>query len=105
MIMIKRFCFIGIILALTIGTAMAQDAKSFLQSAARAMGVDEERTTMQYSGTGWAGAVGQNYTPDMDWPRFDLTSYTRTIDFESLSSTEEMVLVQGDHEQRGGGGT
>lgn len=103
--MIKRFCFMGMVLVLTIGTAMAQDAQSFLQAAARAMGVDEEMTSIQYSGTGWAGAVGQNFTPDIDWPRFDLTSYTRTIDFESLSSTEEMVLVQGDHEQRGGGGT
>jgi glyoxylase-like metal-dependent hydrolase (beta-lactamase superfamily II) len=61
--------------------------------------------SIQYSGTGWQGAVGQNFAPDQDWPRFDLTSYTRTIDFDTMSSREEMVRVQGTNPTRGGGGT
>ena len=60
-------------------------------------------TSIQYSGTGWLGGVGQNFAPDQDWPRFELASYTRTIDFGSNSSKEEMVIRQGDYLARGGG--
>jgi len=85
-------------------TAAAQDVQSVLQAASDAMGATN-MTSIRYSGTGWRGAVGQNYTPAQDWQRFDITSYTRTIDFESRSSREEMVLVQGNNVTRGGGGT
>ena len=63
------------------GSAAAQDARSVLQAAATAMGVSNVKS-IQYSGTGWQGMVGQNFAPDQDWPRVDLTSYTRTIDFD-----------------------
>jgi glyoxylase-like metal-dependent hydrolase (beta-lactamase superfamily II) len=85
-------------------SAAAQDARSVLQAAASAMGVANMKS-IQYSGTGWQGAVGQNFAPDLDWPRFDLKSYTRTIDFDTMSSKEEMVRVQGNNPARGGGGT
>ena len=100
--MIERVWLFAVVLALTAGPTAAQDAHSVLQAASKAMGVDE-MTTIQYSGTGWVGAVGQNFEPTMDWPRLELSSYTRTIDFDSLSSTEEMVIVQGDYPTRGGG--
>ena len=80
----------------------AQDARSVLQAAARTMGVENMRS-IQYTGTGWQGMVGQNFTPDLDWPRVDLTSYTRTIDFDTMSSREEYVRAQGDNLPRGGG--
>jgi glyoxylase-like metal-dependent hydrolase (beta-lactamase superfamily II) len=94
----------AVFMVLMAGQTTAQDAQSVLRAASTAMGVTE-MISIQYTGTGWVGAVGQNFEPVMDWPRFDLTKYTRTIDFESLSSKEEMVIVQGDHPQRGGGGT
>jgi len=75
--MVKRAMIMAVVLAQIIGTARAQDADTVLQAAARTMGVDKMRS-IQYSGSGWVGAVGQNFTPDLDWPRFDLTSYTRT---------------------------
>ena len=65
--------------------ASAQDVRSVLQAAAKAMGADNMKS-IQYSGTGWQGAVGQNFSPDMDWPRIELASYTRTIDLQSKSS-------------------
>jgi glyoxylase-like metal-dependent hydrolase (beta-lactamase superfamily II) len=101
--MIKRNFFLAFSLIFTSITVVAQDAQSVLQKAARAMGADE-MVTIQYSGTGWVGAVGQNFTPDLDWPRLELSSYTRTIDFDSMSSKEEMVIEQGDYPTRGGGG-
>ena len=66
------------------------------------MGVANMKS-IQYSGTGWQGVVGQNYAPADDWPRVDLTSYTRTIDFDTMSSREEFVRVQGSNPGRGGG--
>ena len=101
--MAKQVMVLFAALALVAGSARAQDAKTALEAAAKAMGVTNMKS-IQYSGTGWQGAVGQNYTPAHDWPRFDLTSYTRTIDFDSQSSKVEMVRVQGNNEQRGGGG-
>ena len=49
--------------------------------------------------------MGQNYRPDFDWPRSDITSYTRTIDFDARASKEEIVRIQGNNDSRGGGGT
>ena len=87
---------------LTAGSDAAQDARAVLEAAADTMGVTD-MTSIQYSGTGWIGGVGQSYAPDQDWPRFELASYTRTIDFDTYSSKEEMVIRQGSYAARGGG--
>ena len=79
------------VMVLTAGSVAAQDARGVLQAAAETLGVTN-MTSIQYSGTGWIGAVGQNFAPDQDWPRFELASYTRTIDFGTSSSKEEMVI-------------
>ena len=79
----------------TAPAADAQSVQSVLQSTATAMGM-ENLTSIRYSGTGWQGRVGQNVSPDQDWPRVDLTSYTRTIDFDTMSSKEEYVRAQGN---------
>jgi len=92
------------VLSFMAGTAAAQDAKTVLQAASAAMGAGTLRS-ITYSGTGWNAAVGQSYTPDEDWPRFDVTSYTRTIDYDGRSSREELTRRQGSYPPRGGGGT
>ncbi len=102
--MANRVWLFATIVALTAGPAAAQDARSALQAAATAMGVTN-MNSIQVSGAGWQGAVGQNFSPDVDWPRFDLTSYTRVIDFGTQSSRVEMVRRQGNNPGRGGGGT
>ena len=88
--------------ALMAGSAATQDVQGVLQTAATEMGVTAMES-IRYSGTGWQGMVGQNFAPDQDWPRVDLTSYTRTIDFETMSSSEEYVRAQGDNPLEGGG--
>ena len=88
--------------ALMAGSAAAQDVQRVLQTAATAMGA-ADMESIRYSGTGWQGMVGQNFAPDQDWPRVDLTIYTRTIDFETMSSREEYVRAQGDNPRQGGG--
>jgi glyoxylase-like metal-dependent hydrolase (beta-lactamase superfamily II) len=76
------------------------EAQSVLSAAAKAMGVSNMKS-IQYSGTGWKGAVGQNYTPAQDWPRSRVSSYTRTLDFDSKSSKEDLVLTQYTDEMHG----
>ena len=102
--MARRLLALVALLALMAGTAAAQDAKAVLQAAATAMGTNSVKT-VQLSGTGWSGAVGQSYSPNDDWPRFDVTSYTRSIDYDARSSKEELTRRQGNNTPRGGGGT
>jgi glyoxylase-like metal-dependent hydrolase (beta-lactamase superfamily II) len=84
--------------------AIAQDAKAVLQAASTAMGANNVKT-IQYSGTGWNAAVGQSFGPDEDWPRFEMTSYTKIIDYDNRSAREELTRRQGNYPPRGGGGT
>jgi len=100
--MSRLLCLIVSAMLVLVGPARAQDARTALRAAAAALGT-ADMDSIQYSGSGWVGAVGQNFAPDQDWPRFDLTRYTRTIDFATESSREEMVVVQGDNPVRGGG--
>ena len=100
--MVTRFWLSLSLTTLIAGSAAAQDVQSVLRTAATAMGVDNMES-IHYSGTGWQGMVGQNARPEQDWPRVDLTSYSMTIDFETMSSREEYVRVQGDNPRRGGG--
>src|SRR5688572_15744396 len=86
------------------GTAAAQDARAVLQAAAKNMGTDTVKT-VQITGAGVTMAIGQNYTPNVDWPRFEVPSYTRAIDFDARFSREELTRRQGNNPPRGGGGT
>src|SRR2546428_8376277 len=82
-------------------SARAQDAKSVLQSASKAMG---DVKSIQYSGNGQLGVLGQAFTPGGAWPINDIKSYTRTIDYGSKSAKEEMTLVEPTPIRNGGGG-
>jgi len=85
-----------------LGTAAAQDARTLLQAADRAIGASTANS-IQYSGTGWMRPVGQSFAANGDWPRLDLKSYTNTIDYGSRSGKEEYVQVQGNNRPLGGG--
>jgi glyoxylase-like metal-dependent hydrolase (beta-lactamase superfamily II) len=102
--MARRLFVLFALLALTVGSAAAQDAKTVLQAASTAMGANNLKT-IQISGTGFVAAVGQSYSPNDDWPRFQVTSYTKTIDYDAKFSREEMTRRQGNYPARGGGGT
>ena len=88
--MATRFWLSLILSALITAPVAAQSVQSVLQATAIAMGM-ENLSSIEYSGTGWQGSVGQNVAPDRDWPRIELTAYTRAIDFEAMSSKEEFV--------------
>ena|SRR5947209_6853190 len=97
--MARKLCVVGVLLALIVvmgDTTRAQDARSVLQAAVRAMGAANVKT-IQYSGTGWNAGVGQSFSPQDDWPRFEVTRYTRTIDYDARSSREEFTRRQGNN--------
>lgn len=85
-------------------TLTAQDAKAVLTAVAKNLGADTLKC-LTYSGSGYVGIVGQNFTPRDDWPRVELASYTKTVNFETQSAREEQVRRQGTYPARGGGGT
>ncbi|PYS05037.1 MAG: MBL fold metallo-hydrolase [Acidobacteria bacterium] len=104
--MARKFCVAAVFLALIIAgdSLRAQDVRGVVQAAVKAMGAANLKT-IQYSGTGWNAAVGQSFSPQDDWPHFEVTRYTRTIDYDARSSREEMIRRQGNNPPRGGGGT
>ena len=101
----SRLClsFLVAVLISAHPTAQAPDVKAVLQAVAANIGATDLRC-VTYSGNGWVGAVGQNFTPRDDWPRIELASYTKTINFDARSSREEQVRRQGSYPARGGGG-
>jgi glyoxylase-like metal-dependent hydrolase (beta-lactamase superfamily II) len=88
-----------LLLVLATGTSSAQDAKTVIQNAEKALG---DVNSIQYSGTGKAGGLGQNWNPTTAWHPTVITSYTRTIDYMSRSSKEELTRTQEDPPARGG---
>src|SRR5712692_2983113 len=102
--MANRLSVLLAVLALMVGTAAAQDARAVLQAASTAMGAGNLKT-IQISGTGMNAAFGQSYSPDSDWPRFEVTRYIKTIDYDARSSREQITRRQGNNPPQGGGGT
>jgi len=90
---------LALVLALVAGVASAQDAKTVLQNAQQAMG---KANSIQYSGTGTAGGVGQNWNPNVPWHATIVTKYTRTIDYVNGSSSEDITRTQKNPPDKGG---
>jgi len=88
--------------ALAVWTASAQDARTVIGNASKAIGVDTLKT-VQYSATGMDFALGQAPNPSSPWPKFVNKSYTRAINFETPASRVERVRVQGENPPHGGG--
>ncbi len=100
--MAKRLLVLVALLALTVQMAAAQDARAVVQAAQKLIGGDLK--SIQYSGSGgWFGSFGQSFAPGENWPRTDIVTYTRAIDYEKRTSREEYTRRQGNNPGRGGG--
>jgi glyoxylase-like metal-dependent hydrolase (beta-lactamase superfamily II) len=93
----------ALVLILSPLAASAQDNRVALDPIAKAMGAGSVKS-IRYSGNGVNFQVGQNYSPDLPWPRFVLKSFTRTVSYETAAIRDEMVRMVGETPQRGGGG-
>lgn len=81
---------------------MAEDAKSVLDAAAKAMGA-ENLGSVRYSGSGFNFALGQAVNPSSPWPKFNVKRYERVIDFDAGGASQLMVRTQFENPPRGGG--
>ena len=77
-----------------------QDAKTTLAGVAKAMG---EPKSLQYTGSGTLWQLGQSAYPGAPWPRFNIKSSTRAVNYDTLSMRDEVVRTQGENPPRGGG--
>ncbi len=82
--------------------AVAQDAKSIVESAAKTMGV-ANLGSIRYSGSGLNFALGQAPNPSSAWPKFNVKKYERVIDFDAGATRQTMVRTQAENPPRGGG--
>jgi glyoxylase-like metal-dependent hydrolase (beta-lactamase superfamily II) len=57
---------------------------------------------LSYSGSGTGATFGQAYQPGMEWPRINITSYSRVLDFENAAMREESTRSRA--EPTGGSG-
>jgi len=83
-------------------TEAKSDAKSVIAAVEKAMGGTDLKS-IEYSGIGSNANLGQGVNPTAAWPRFDVTSYSRTINYANSSSKEELTRIQGNNPVRGGG--
>jgi glyoxylase-like metal-dependent hydrolase (beta-lactamase superfamily II) len=79
----------ALLIALSLSLA-AQDAKTVLGSAAKAMGI-ENVTSVMYYGSGANFTLGQSNNANGAWPRGNLNDYTRAIDFTQPASRATAV--------------
>ena len=80
--------------------SMEQDAQSVLLRSERAMGGSDLRT-LRYTASGTGGIFGQAYVPGQPWPRLNITSYSREIDYANGAMREESARARA--EPNGGG--
>ena len=85
----KKLVFVLIICVLVMPQlSHGQEAKAVLEGVAKAMG---DVKSLQYTGSGTTFALGQNPSPGTPWVRYNTKSYTRTINYDTVSMRDEIV--------------
>ena len=99
-----RFLAVLFVALITLGarTASAQtvDARKALEAAAKAMGTTNLKS-IQFTADGFQSKVGEQYDLTTDWPHFDVTNYTRTIDFDAKYMRQDYDQEQGNYPANG----
>jgi glyoxylase-like metal-dependent hydrolase (beta-lactamase superfamily II) len=92
----------SIAVSIAVATAsLAQDASDVLKRASDAMGATGLKS-LKYSDAGIGYTYGQAFRPGMAWPKINIHSHVRTINYESGSMRDEITLSRA--EPTGGGG-
>ena len=81
--------------------AFAADAAGVLNRASIAMGAGDLKS-IRYAGDGIGFTFGQAFRPGMQWPKINIHSEIRTINYDTASMRDEIVLSRA--EPKGGGG-
>src|SRR5881409_3514633 len=98
----KKTLIIVLAAGLCAMAAWAQDAKTTLDAASAALGATNLRT-VEFSGRGSDFMFGQAYDGSNPWPRFNLPSYTMTIDYTIPAMRDDRRRQQSENPPRGGG--
>lgn len=88
-------------LVLLPGAAAALDSSSVLKRASVAMGSTELKT-LAYSADGWGYTFGQAFVPSAHWPKIQIRSMERSINYDTASLRELITFNRA--EPTGGGG-
>lgn len=100
----RRFAISLIALGLLAACAASvQEQRATLDNVAKALGATEVRS-LEYTGAGTHYQFGQSATPGRAYPRFNLPSYTRSINYDTASLQDVIVRTQAENPPRGGGG-
>lgn len=99
---IRKFLAAVLCGALLAPAVIAQDAKTVLADAAKAMGL-ENLGSVRYQGAGYNFALGQAVNPNSAWPKFNVKTFERAIDFDAGGYSQVMVRTQAENPPRGGG--
>jgi len=83
--MLRKWLAAMVMLGLAVSAASAQDARTVLANASKAMGVDGLNSIYFY-GTAQAGNLGQNNNANQPWPMAAQNDYVRAIDFSQPAS-------------------
>ena len=89
--MSKRLWLVVVLAVATAGCNRTRTASSVLGDVQQALG---NVNSIQYSGTGMNAFFGQALTAGQEWPRRDMSAYSRAINYEQRSSREEMTFAQ-----------
>jgi len=98
----KNSILLIITLCVTALVSTAQDAKTVIDNSLKLLGAADLKT-LEYSGSGYSFAFGQSPNPNMPWPKFNVKSYTKGINYELGASTQRLVRTQAENPPRGGG--
>jgi glyoxylase-like metal-dependent hydrolase (beta-lactamase superfamily II) len=83
--MVRKWLAATAIVGLAVSTASAQDAKTVIGNASKAMGV-ENLNSIYFYGTAQNGNLGQNNNANQPWPMAAMNDYVRAIDFGKPAS-------------------
>jgi glyoxylase-like metal-dependent hydrolase (beta-lactamase superfamily II) len=100
--MVRNYFLCAGIAVMLASVALAQDAKSVVDSAAKAMGL-ENLGSVRYTASGLNYALGQAVNPTSPWPKFNVKTYERVIDFDAGAMAQTMTRTQGENPPKGGG--
>jgi glyoxylase-like metal-dependent hydrolase (beta-lactamase superfamily II) len=82
--------------------AHAQDGKAGIEAVGKALG-ESGLKSIEFNASGVLFQPGQSQAPGQAWPRFNIKSHTRAINYEAAAMREEWVRTQANDPPRGGG--
>src|SRR5262245_51008709 len=98
----RKVALFGIVTILISASILAAQQGNVLQTAADRLGVAKIKT-LQFTGSGANFSIGQNYLPNVPWPKVDVKNYTALINYDTGSLRAELLREMGAAMPRGGG--